>query len=33
MGVKVKRIEYLLAKGKRRMQNELEKEGVTNAYE
>ena len=33
MGVKVKRIDRLLARGKQQMRKELEKEGVTNAYE
>ncbi len=33
MGIKVKRIDRLLARGKQQMRIELEKEGVTNAYE
>lgn len=33
MGIKVKRIDYLLSLGKQHMRKELEKEGVTNAYE
>ena len=32
MGVKVKRVDRLLARGKQQMRNELRKEGVTNAY-
>lgn len=33
MGVKMKRIDYLLAKAKQHMREELKKEGVINAYE
>ena len=33
MRVKVKRIDRLLVRGKREMRKELEKEGITNAYE
>ena len=33
MGVKIKRIDHLLTRGKAHMRRELEKEGVTNAFE
>jgi RNA polymerase sigma-70 factor (ECF subfamily) len=33
MGVKPKRVDHLLTRGKEHMRRELAKEGITNAYE